>query len=150
MKLQLAAHFKAHRSVLLAIAGILVAYLLATLAGWTSALGEEPGQEPEVDRAAHVWAVLPFTLLLGAIALLPLLGGAAHWWERNLSKFYVAVNLGIITLLYLAFLHPQGGLGFALTTLERVIVHPWTRPSGPTSSVNATRPSAFCASAEAG
>ena len=40
--------------------------------------------------------------------MLPLLEGAAHWWERNLNKFYLAANLALATLLYLAFLHPVG------------------------------------------
>ena len=41
---------------------------------------------------AHFWAVIPFTLLLGAIAVLPLMEHTAHWWEHNLHKFYVAAT----------------------------------------------------------
>ena len=32
------------------------------------------------------WAVTPFVLLLGAIAVLPLIPSLAHWWEKNSSK----------------------------------------------------------------
>jgi Na+/H+ antiporter NhaD/arsenite permease-like protein len=59
---------------------------------------------------------------LGAIAVLPLLEQTAHWWEHNLHKFYVAGNLALITLAYLAFWHPDGGLGRAAHTLQHVIV----------------------------
>ncbi len=113
-----------HLPVILVIGAILVCYLLATLAGWTTP--EEPGlsgeEHQELTRVAHFWAVIPFTLLLGAIAVLPLVEQTAHWWERNLHKFYVAVNLGLITLMYLALWHPQGSLGLALGTLEHTIV----------------------------
>ena len=66
--------------------------------------------------------MLPFSLLLAAIAVLPLMEGAAHWWERNLNKFYVAANLALVTLLYLAFLHPSGSLGFATHTLLHTVI----------------------------
>ena len=49
--------------------------------------------------------VAPFVLLLAAIALLPLIPWTAHWWESNLHRFYVAVGLGAVTLLYYALLH---------------------------------------------
>ena len=44
--------------------------------------------------------VAPFAILLLAIAILPLIPAAAHWWESNLHKFYVAAGLGVATLLY--------------------------------------------------
>ena len=44
------------------------------------------------------WMVLPFVLLLGAIAVLPLIPAASHWWENNLHRFYVAGGLAAITL----------------------------------------------------
>ena len=40
------------------------------------------------------WMMLPFALLLGAIALAPLL--APHWWLRHYAK--IALGLGTITL----------------------------------------------------
>jgi Na+/H+ antiporter NhaD/arsenite permease-like protein len=45
------------------------------------------------------WMVLPFVLLLGAIALAPL--AAADWWTRHYPK--VALSLGAITLSYYIF-----------------------------------------------
>jgi Na+/H+ antiporter NhaD/arsenite permease-like protein len=45
------------------------------------------------------WMILPFALLLGAIAVAPLL--AAKWWLRHYSK--VALGLGAVTLGYYIF-----------------------------------------------
>ncbi len=39
--------------------------------------------------------VLPFVLMLGAIAILPMLHGAKHWWDSNLHRFYVCGGIGI-------------------------------------------------------
>ncbi len=50
--------------------------------------------------------VLPFALLLLAIAILPLIPATEHWWESNLHRFYVAAALGLITLIYYGFAHP--------------------------------------------
>jgi Na+/H+ antiporter NhaD/arsenite permease-like protein len=46
--------------------------------------------------APNPWMILPFGLLLGAIALAPLL--APHWWSRHYPK--IALGLGVITLGY--------------------------------------------------
>jgi Na+/H+ antiporter NhaD/arsenite permease-like protein len=51
--------------------------------------------------------VLPFCLLLAAIAILPLAPPLAHWWEHNSSKFLVAGLLGLVTLVYYLLLHRQ-------------------------------------------
>ena len=71
---------------------------------------------------ASYWAVIPFALLLAAIAILPLWGRTAHWWDDNLHKLYVAGSLALITLIYLAFLHPTGSLGLAVDTLKEVLI----------------------------
>ena len=42
------------------------------------------------------WMILPFALLLGAMALAPLL--APDWWLRHYAK--VALGLGAVTLGY--------------------------------------------------
>jgi Na+/H+ antiporter NhaD/arsenite permease-like protein len=113
----------AHLPVILVIGAILACYAAATLAGWTAppapgAAHEEPGAH---GATSHLWAVIPFTLLLGAIAVLPLLEQTAHWWDSNLHKFYVAANLALVTLLYLTLLHPEGSLGRAFDTLIHTV-----------------------------
>ncbi len=57
--------------------------------------------------AAHppYWMVTPFVLLLGAIAVLPLIPATEHWWESNRNRFLVASGLGLLTLLYYLVLH---------------------------------------------
>ena len=65
--------------------------------------------ESEADHASAstppYWTVIPFVLLLGAIAVLPLLDATEEWWEHNSNRFKVAATLGIVTLCYYAFLH---------------------------------------------
>jgi Na+/H+ antiporter NhaD/arsenite permease-like protein len=55
--------------------------------------------------APPLWTVIPFALLLLAIAVLPLIPFTEHWWESNLSRFIVAAGLGMVALAYYAFLH---------------------------------------------
>lgn len=114
----------ARSPVVLAIGVILLGYILATLAGWTAVGGAEVMHHAEgpAVHVAHFWAVIPFTLLLGAIAVLPLLHRAAHWWEHNLNKFLVAGGLALITLLYLAVLHPDASFARAARSLEHVML----------------------------
>ncbi len=57
------------------------------------------------DLHPPYWMVTPFVLLLGAIAVLPLISATEHWWESNLNRFKVASALGMLTLLYYLFLH---------------------------------------------
>lgn len=64
-----------------------------------------PHDDEQASAAPPYWTVLPFLLLLGAIALLPLIPATAHWWESNLHRFYVAAGLGLVTIAYYIFLH---------------------------------------------
>lgn len=48
---------------------------------------------------------LPFVLLLGAIAVLPILPATAAWWDSNLHRLYIAGGLAGLTLAYYLFLH---------------------------------------------
>jgi Na+/H+ antiporter NhaD/arsenite permease-like protein len=111
---------------LFVIGAALAAYALATLFGWpqygrdllvqAQAAHHAPDHHPAPD-AAHPPAadhasvspplptVLPFVLLLAAIAVLPLTPQFAHWWEHNSSKLLVAGILGLVTLAYYTFFH---------------------------------------------
>jgi Na+/H+ antiporter NhaD/arsenite permease-like protein len=46
--------------------------------------------------APNPWMILPFALLLGAMALAPMLAPA--WWQRNYAR--LALGLGAVTLVY--------------------------------------------------
>ena len=100
--------------LLAAIAVVLAAYMISARTG-----APQKGAEM-VARAAHAQQpaaadhhvptglyvmVFPFVLLLGAIAVFPLLPATEHWWDSNLNRFYVAAVLGILTLLYFVVLH---------------------------------------------
>jgi Na+/H+ antiporter NhaD/arsenite permease-like protein len=96
-----------------AISAVVAAYVAALVLGWPQ-LGTRLIAEAHLHEAAKgasnmaappLWTVIPFVLLLGAIAVLPLVPAAEHWWESNLNRFKVAAGLGLLTLAYYAFLH---------------------------------------------
>lgn len=122
----------AGNKALWAIVAIILLYALSFGAGypqrWTAAALEAHAPVAETDHveergvgadgvATHaaddhgniapppLWTVAPFVLLLGAIAVFPLMHVTEHWWEKNLNRFIVAAGLGAITLAYYAFLH---------------------------------------------
>ncbi len=62
-----------------------------------------------MDHFGHLvplYAVLPFALILAAIAILPLAAG--HWWEHNRNKGLVVILLSVPVAIYLAGAHPEG------------------------------------------
>ncbi|EAQ81455.1 sodium:proton antiporter [Blastopirellula marina] len=137
------------RPVLLAIGAILIAFTLATLAGWTqpqaahvaaeashaeASHAEHAGAEEhhEAEHAAgdhghahappHMAAVAPFILLLGAIAVFPLVGYTAHWWEKQHNRFSGRDDPGRH---YAGLLHgPLFGSGFsaAISRVDHAIL----------------------------
>lgn len=50
-----------------------------------------------------LYALIPFVLMLGSIAVLPLV--AHHWWESNRNKLIIALALGIPTAIWLLANH---------------------------------------------
>ncbi len=70
--------------------------------------GDAAAPESHAAAAPPVATVLPFALLLAAIAILPLTPGLSHWWEHNSSKLLVAGLLAAVTLGYylLGHRHP--------------------------------------------
>lgn len=108
----------------LAIVGLSVLYVAAVALGWpqlgtqrvveaqahhAAADHETPESDdshaPTAAAAPPFWTVLPFVLLLLAIALLPLIPATSHWWEHNRNKLMVAGGLGLFTLAYYSLLH---------------------------------------------
>jgi Na+/H+ antiporter NhaD/arsenite permease-like protein len=61
----------------------------------------------EAAYAPHLFWVWPFVAILLAIALLPLIPHASHWWEHNRNKLLVALALAAVTLAYYG-LRPTG------------------------------------------
>ncbi len=96
--------------LVLAVAAVLAAYAAALAMNWPQAatdaiVAAAHAKEAHEHQPPPFVMVLPFALLLGAIAILPLLHRTEHWWESNLHKFYVAGGLGLITLAYYALWH---------------------------------------------
>jgi Na+/H+ antiporter NhaD/arsenite permease-like protein len=117
---------------LLGIASLLVAYGVAAACGWpqhgrdllvqaqaahrapddrtADANGHAPAAAAGHDTghagtSPPLFTVLPFALLLAAIAILPLTPQLSHWWEHNSSKLLVAGLLALVTLAYYTFFH---------------------------------------------
>lgn len=65
-----------------------------------------------------IYSIAPFAILLLAIALLPLFHKTEHWWEKNSSRFLVAVSLGVVTLIYYIFLYGEGVVDHSSSTHE--------------------------------
>ena len=151
-----------------AILAVTLLYGLAALGGWPQfgtqqivavqaehggAVAEHSGEQthpqPQPERAEGpggakaslpFWTVIPFALLLGCIALLPLIPAVAPWWASNANRFLVAVALSLVALAYYAFFHrapleghwpthhtvePSTGAlqpGFVRTVLENAIL----------------------------
>jgi Na+/H+ antiporter NhaD/arsenite permease-like protein len=108
--------------VVWAIIGIGLAYGFALLAGYPqyatrlaatahvghvaeSLAGVEQAHVSSAPKAPPIWTVTPFVMLLGAIAVFPLLRLTEHWWDSNLHRLYVAAGLALVALAYYAFLH---------------------------------------------
>lgn len=105
-----------------AIGAIVLLYLVSAIFGQpqyaTSLVKAAHDHGPAAHDTAHAadahhgessappyWTVIPFLLLLGAIAVFPLVGLTEHWWEKNANRLKVAAFLGLSTLCYYAFLH---------------------------------------------
>ncbi len=92
----------------------------------------EESPAPAASPASHgiapahppYWMAGPFALLLGAIAVLPLVPATSRWWHSNLHRFYVAGGLAAITLAYYLLLNTS------------VIEAHWPAPHAARPSVN--------------
>jgi Na+/H+ antiporter NhaD/arsenite permease-like protein len=108
--------------VVWAIVGIVVVYIATLFAGYPQYAtqvvvtshdqhaeeqhaGAEQANVEVSPKAPPLWTVTPFVLLLGAIAVFPLMRLTEHWWESNLHRLYVAAGLAVVALAYYAFLH---------------------------------------------
>lgn len=104
-----------------AIIAVIALYGASFAAGlpqrWTAAavghasVEHEEAEHAEADHAEAapapppLWTIIPFILLLAAIATFPLIHFTEHWWENNLNRFIVAAGLGVVALAYYAFIH---------------------------------------------
>jgi Na+/H+ antiporter NhaD/arsenite permease-like protein len=102
------------RRVLVAILLVMAIYGVAAAFGLPQhgtelILAAEQGDHPAAEAPEHIPPPLamlaPFALLLGTIAVFPLLPRVAHWWESNLHKFYAAAILAAATLVYFLLWH---------------------------------------------
>ena len=101
----------------IAILAISVGYGIALCAGWPQRGTQQivaQQQRPVADAVTleshhaaepSTWSVVPFVLLLAAIAVLPLIPRTSHWWESNINRFKVAGGLALATAAYYAFVH---------------------------------------------
>lgn len=73
---------------------------------------------PDPSAIVHLptWTTIPFAVLLGSIALLPLIKRTAHWWESNRNKFIVSASCGLVAIAIVGNFH--GGSGAAKAALH--------------------------------
>jgi Na+/H+ antiporter NhaD/arsenite permease-like protein len=62
--------------------------------------------QEELGKTLPYWSVIPFIVILLAIAIIPLLHG--HWWESNQNKAVVSVLCSLPIVAYLLWLGPGG------------------------------------------
>ena len=72
------------------------------------------GESMELGRQLGLWAIVPFALMLLAVAILPLATGS--WFGSNRNKAIVAAVLGVPTLAYLVATFGRLGLHRAGST----------------------------------
>ncbi len=75
--------------------------------------------EQEIGYQLGYWTLAPFALMLLSIALLPLVAG--HWFESNRHKAYVALILGVPTIVYLVVAFGQEGFDLAWNSAKEYI-----------------------------
>jgi Na+/H+ antiporter NhaD/arsenite permease-like protein len=108
------------RLPLVVIAAAVAAFIVAASMGYPqhgrdllvrsqAAHAQDHGEAGHAGTAATaappLATVIPFAVLLAAIAILPLTPGISHWWEHNSSKLLVAGLLAAITLAFYLFFH---------------------------------------------
>ena len=87
-------------------------FVLALLAAWRFAPHQSVDLETEIGHRLPWLAILPFALILLAIALLPLL--VPHWWESNRRKALISALISLPILLFFLGFVPQGGAALLL------------------------------------
>lgn len=66
----------------------------------------------------HWWSLLPFAAMLACIAVLPVIGATARWWERPRHQMLVSLALGVPVLAWLTA--GQGAGPLTATVVEYV------------------------------
>ena len=93
--------------ILVAIS-IAIAFVIATfLAQWL--LSDHGDHHGHAAHMPHYWGIgiLPFLVILGSIALLPLIPATHMWWESNANRFFIAMLCAGGTILYLFVTHRE-------------------------------------------
>lgn len=86
------------------VVAFLVPLLLPTVAfAATGTAGERHGVP--LGERVPLWSVIPFGLMLGSIAVLPLV--AEHWWESNKNRAIVSFSLGLPMAIWIGVLDPH-------------------------------------------
>ncbi len=109
----------ADKSLIGAIALILFMYIGAVLAELPAIIPSAHAEAHHAPAAPPLPMVAPFVLLLGCIAVLPLIKRTEHWWESNLHRFYVSAGLSLLTLGYYQW---AGGFPGVADVLDHAIL----------------------------
>ena len=88
--------------------------LMALALGWGLVAGHHSLHDHADAPTGWLLGILPFVVILGAIALLPLIPKTAGWWHSNLSRFLISVVCGLTTLLYVWIVQGWETVGLTL------------------------------------
>ena len=77
--------------ILVAISISIAFVIAAFLAQWL--LSDHGDHHGHAAHMPHYWGIgiLPFLVILGSIALLPLIPATHMWWESNANRFFIAM-----------------------------------------------------------
>ncbi len=80
-----------------------------------------PADQAKID-STQIMAVFPFVILLGAIAILPLISATADWWESNRNRLLLSVAMATIALTYYWMLAPDRGSSRVIHVLSHAVL----------------------------
>ena len=80
---------------------VVVGLGVASVAIWGSSVHAHADLSPVATLPAWWVGCIPFALLLGALAVLPLVRPVEVWWESNASKLAFSGLMGLVTLLWM-------------------------------------------------
>ena len=98
---------------------VLVMFAASATTLWANEAGGDAAAAKKVGELLPLWTMIPFAVILGCIAILPLTVG--HWWEHNTNKGIVAAALAVPVGAYLFINYGQEGHHLLIHTVQEYL-----------------------------